>query len=238
MPRPKRVDYPGATHHVFVRGVARSVIAVDDADFEHGLYLLERAVTRFELQCHAWSYLPNHSHLLVTTQLGNVSKAMHWIGTCTAQRFNRRHGRSGHLFQGRFGSKVVDHDKYLLELARYLPRNPVKAGLCQAPGDWPWSSYAATAGLRASPWFLDTGGFLGMLGSAGAYTAWVDDGENATMLDEDGIPHPPARVPLATLLPRFSDQAIAIAHYEHGYSKAAIARHFGVSPGQVSRRLA
>ena len=151
MARPLRLDYPGATHHVFVRGVARSTLAVDAADYERALALLEQAALRFELRCHAWCYLPNHSHLLVTSHLGNLSRAMHWLGTCTAQTFNKRYERAGHLYQGRFGSRLVEDDDYLLELARYVPLNPVRAALCETPEDWPWSSYAATAGLARNP---------------------------------------------------------------------------------------
>jgi putative transposase len=237
MPRHLRQDYPGATHHVFVRGVARTPVAVDAADYERALTFLERAVSRFELQCHAWCYLPNHSHLLVTSRLGNLSRAMHWLGTCTAQSFNQRHARVGHLYQGRFGSRLVADERYLLELARYLPLNPVRNGLCDAPGDWPWSSYGATAGLRERPGFLDSGELLSLLGSPDAYAAWVADGVLATSLDERGVPLL-ERPPLTTLLCDDSDQAIAAAHFRHGYSIAAVARHLGVNRSQISRRLA
>jgi putative transposase len=237
MARPLRLDYPGATHHIFVRGVARSVVAVDSADYEHALDLLERAVLRFDLSCHAWCYLPNHSHLLVTSQLGNLSQAMHWLGTCTAQSFNRRHERTGHVYQGRFGSRLISDDDYLLEVARYLPLNPMRAGLCDTPADWSWSSYAATAGLRATPHFLDAAPFLDILGSTAAYVSWVADGAVSSSLDEDGLPLPPARTPLKELLAEDSVRAIADAHFRHGYSKAAIARYLGVSPGQIARRL-
>jgi REP-associated tyrosine transposase len=238
MARPLRRDYPGALHHIFIRGVARSIVAVDDADFEHSLTLLERALPRFGLRCHSWCYLPNHSHLLVTSELGTLSRGMHWLGTCSAQAFNKRHERTGHLYQGRFGSRLVEDDDYLLELARYLPLNPVKAGLCDSPEEWPWSSYAATAGLRAVPPFLDTVTLLGLLGSADAYRAWVADGVLATALDEHGIPRPPPRPPLAELLVDPSERAIANAHFRHGYSKAAIARHLNVSRQQIRNRLA
>src|SRR6478672_7706355 len=119
VPRPWRQDYPGAVHHVFVRGNARSAIALDDEDHHRALDLLERAALRFELACHAWCYLPNHSHLLLTSRLGNLSRAMHWLGTCSAHSFNQRYGRSGHLYQGRFGSKLVQDDAHFIELARY-----------------------------------------------------------------------------------------------------------------------
>jgi REP element-mobilizing transposase RayT len=222
---------------VFVRGVARSVIAVDDVDYEHALHLLERAVGQFELGCHAWCYLPNHSHLLLTSRLGNLSRAMHWLGTCTAQDFNRRHERAGHLFQARFGSRLVEDDGYLLELARYVPLNPVRAQLSDSPEEWPWSSYAATAGQRKPPRFLDCSMLLDMLGSSQAYVAWVDGGVLATSLDEHGVPLPPPRPMLAEVLADPSDRALARAHFRHGYTKAAIARHLGVSRAQVRRRL-
>jgi putative transposase len=238
MPRPPRTDYPGAIHHVYVRGVARTVVAVDADDYQHELHLLERAVSRFDLVCHAWCFLPNHSHLLLTSQEGNLSSAMQWLGSRTAQSFNGRHERTGHLYQGRFGSKLVKNDAYFLELARYLALNPPRAGLCESPDEWPWSSYAATAGIRPAPVFLETLGVLGLLGSAGAYVDWVSAGIDSTSLDENGVPLPPPRPSLDDLLPVDSDRGIAIAHFRHGYSASAIARHLGVGRWQVGRRLA
>jgi REP element-mobilizing transposase RayT len=237
MARPLRQDYAGAIHHVFVRGNARSAIAVDDLDHRRALALLEETVSRFELVCHAWCLLPNHSHLVVTSTLGNLSRAMHWLGTCSAGSFNRRHERSGHLYQGRFGSKLVESDEYFLELARYLPLNPVRAGLCRSPDDWPWSSYAATAGLQPAPCFLDPGEYIGLLGSAEAYVDWVMQGVDSNVLDDDGFPRRPPLPSLATLLEAGSDDEIAFAHF-HGYSHGAIAAHLGIGRRQVSRRLA
>jgi putative transposase len=234
MARPLRRDYTGAVHHVFVRGNARSAIAVDAADHERMLELLGRTTARFDLVCHAWCFLPNHAHLLVTSRLGNLSRAMHWFGTCSALSFNRRHDRSGHLYQGRFGSKVVEDDAYLLELARYLPLNPVRAGLCGAPEDWPWSSHAATTGSAATQWFLDASLLIRSLGSVDAYVAWVEEGVDATILDERGLRRPPA---LPVLLADGSDDAITRAR-SHGYSQAAIGQHLGLSQKQISRRLA
>jgi putative transposase len=237
MPRPLRLDYPGATHHVFVRGVARGLVALDDSDFEHSLLMLARTVARFEITCHAWCHLPNHSHFLVTSELGNLSRAMQWLGTCTAQTFNRRYDRPGHLYQGRFGSRLVADDYHLLELARYLPLNPVRAGLCRSPEEWPWSSYAATAGLRTPPWFLNPNVFMDSFETTARYTSWVAAGVRDSQLDEHGSPVPPSRPSLETLLPYGSDRAIGLAHFEHGYSQAEIARFLGVSKSQIGRRL-
>ncbi|MDX6619332.1 MAG: REP-associated tyrosine transposase [Gaiellales bacterium] len=238
MPRPLRTDYPGATHHVYVRGVNRSAVAVDEDDYLRVLGLLERVVSRFDIQCHAWCFLPNHSHLLLTSREGNVSKAMQWLGSCTARTFNDRHERSGHLYQGRFGSKLVEDDGYFLELARYVALNPARAGLCEAPADWPWSSYRATAGLQPRPRYLDSGVVVGLLGSESAYVEWVANGLDHLPLDEHGVPPPPPRPTLDELLPVDSDRAIALAHFRYGYSRIAIAQHLGVGRWQIGRRLA
>jgi REP element-mobilizing transposase RayT len=238
MPRKPRVDYHGAVHHVFVRGVNRSVIAVDEDDYETALGFLDRAIARFEIECHAWCFLPNHTHLLLTSRHKNLSRVMHWIGTCTAQAFNRRHARVGHVYQGRFGSRLVEKDGHLLELARYIPHNPVRAGMCDAPEDWHWSSYAATVGACDAPWFLDHALITGKLGSIDAYAAWVGRGMLATALDENGAPVPAERPRLDELLADRSERALATAHFRHGYSKAEIARHLRVSEGQIRRRLA
>lgn len=224
-------------HHVFIRGVARSVIAVDEEDFERGLSLLERTVAKFELVCHAWCYLPNHAHLLVTSRLGNLSRAMHWLGTCTAQSFNKRHERVGHLYQGRFGSRVIESDDYFLELSRYVPLNPVRAGLTEAAEDWIWSSYPATIDRSTAPWFLDPQAFLDLFGSREAYASWVADGILASRLDERGVPLPEPKPPLSELLAVTTDSAIATAHFRHGHTLAAIARHLGVSRSQIRRAL-
>ena len=238
MPRETRSDYPGATHHIYVRGVDRSTIAVDEIDYLRTLRLLERAVSRFELRCHAWAFLPNHNHLLLTSENGNISDAMRWFNGCCAQEFNARHERSGHLYQGRFGSKLVEDDAYFLVLTRYLALNPSEAGLCEHPKDWLWSSYAATAGLLPPPVYLDTDAVLELLGSTAAYVEWVAVGVGDVWLDDQGVPLPPARPALDVLLPVDSDRGIAIAHFRYGYTRTAIASHLGVSRWQIGRRLA
>jgi putative transposase len=237
MARPPRTDYPGATHHIYNHAVAGSVVASDAVDFEHTLSLLEHVASQFELQCHAWCFLPNHFHLLATSKLGNLSKAMHWLGMCTAQAYNRRYERPGHLFRGRFRSKLVEDDEYLLELCRYLPRNPVRAGLCSTPEEWPWSSYSSTVTDGKSPWFLDPAAFVDLLGSRDSYASWVANGASATYLDARGIPLPPPRPTLADLLAIVSEAALATAHFRHGYSKSAIAAHLGISRQALARRL-
>jgi REP element-mobilizing transposase RayT len=237
MPRVGRVDFAGAVHHVFVRGNARAAIALDDEDHQRALRLLGHATARFELVCHAWCLLPNHSHLLVTSKLGNLSRAMHWLGTCGAYSFNQRYGRSGHLYQGRFGSKLVEDDSHFAELARYLPLNPVRAGLCHSPSGWRWSSYSATVGQEPPPWFLDSAEIIRMAGSVDGYIDWVAGGVDDTILDERGFRRRAPQPPLSSLLADGSDDSIAHAS-ACGYDQFAIAEHLAVSQSQISRRLA
>jgi putative transposase len=237
MPRARRLDFAGAVHHVFVRGNARAPIALDDQDHQRAIELLAHAASRFELVCHAWCYLPNHSHLLLTSKLGNLSRAMHWLGTCGAHSFNQRYERSGHLYQGRFGSKAVEDEAHFAELARYLPLNPVRAGLCRSPDAWRWSSYAATIGREPSPWFLNAAEIIRIAGSVEGYVDWVAGGVDLTILDERGFRRPAVRPSLSSLLANGEDESIVLAS-SHGYSQLAIAEHLAVSQSQVSRRLA
>ena len=232
MPRRRRENDPGDTHHVFTRGVAQAPVVLDCEDYQRGLRLLAATVSRFDLGCHAWCFLSNHTHLLVTSPLGNLSAAMQWYWSRMAQTFNHRHGRVGHLYQGRFGSRRVEEERHLLELVRYIPLNPVRAGICRAPEEWMWSSYSATAGLRPSPSFLTSAPLHDDFGS---FVDWVADGLASTYLDEDGAPRRPA---LAALLSDKSDAALRAAHFAHGYNITEIAEHLDTSRSQISRRLA
>ena len=98
----------------------------------------------------------NHYHLLLRTPQPNLSRGMRQVNGVYTQCFNRRHEHVGHVFQGRFGGVLVERESYLLELARYVPLNPVRAGFVSSAGQWPWSSYRATAGLEAPPPRLTT----------------------------------------------------------------------------------
>jgi REP element-mobilizing transposase RayT len=150
MARPLRVQYEGAVYHVFSRGNAKQQILLDDQDHRSFLRLLSRTAERVEWGIWAYCLMPNHYHLLLQTHRPTLSRGMHDLNAAYSVRFNRRHRRVGHVFQGRFRSIVVDRQAYLVELTRYLVLNPVRAGLTGHPGDWPWSSYRATTG-RARP---------------------------------------------------------------------------------------
>jgi hypothetical protein len=121
--------------------------------------------------------MTTHYHVVLETTVAYLSAGMQWLNGLYAQYFNRRHGRSGHLFQGRFGAKVMRSDAQLLLAARYIARNPVKSGLCREAAGYPWSSHAATLnGVR--PRWLDTPLLLGYFGADGSdplgtYTEFV-----------------------------------------------------------------
>ena len=154
MSRPLRLDHAGALWHVTARGNERREIFVDDEDRREFLRLLGRSVGLFGWKLHAWVLMSNHFHLFVATPEATLSRGMRQLDGDYAQYFNRRHGRGGHVFQGRFKAVLVQREAHLLELARYVVRNPVRAGLTKSPEDWPWSSYRATAGLEPVPEWL------------------------------------------------------------------------------------
>ena len=164
MARPLRLEHPGALYHVTSRGNAKGDIYLDESDRRIFLRLLAATVTRQRWVLHAFCLMGNHYHLLFETPHPNLSRGMHQLNGVYSQCFNRRHERVGHVFQGRFTAILVEREAYLLELARYLPLNPVRAGFIGSPDKWPWSSYRATAGLEPSPPWLNTSDVLGRFG--------------------------------------------------------------------------
>ncbi len=160
MARPLRIEFPGALYHVTSRGDRREAIFEDGEDRLLFLHTLAEVVDRFNWLCHAYCLMTNHYHLLVETPDGNLSKGMRHLNGVYTQATNRRHMRSGHLFQGRFKGIIVDKDGYLLELTRYVVLNPVRAGMVRQPGKWQRSSYRAMIGETPAPAWLATDGIL------------------------------------------------------------------------------
>jgi REP element-mobilizing transposase RayT len=132
--------------HITSRGNGRQAIFLDDQDNRKFLELLGRTVERYCWICHAFCLMVNHYHLMIETPEANLSKGMHHLNANYCQAHHKRYTTVGHLFQGRFKAVVVDRESYLLELARYVVLNPVRAGLVAHPEDWAWSSYRAMAG--------------------------------------------------------------------------------------------
>ena len=154
MPRPLRTEFAGAIHHVRARGNRRQAIVGDQYDFVALTARLARAIALMEWDCYACCLMHNHFHLLIETPKPNLGRGMQLLCGSYAQGFNHRHGRDGHLFEGRYRTTIVSRDAHLGELARYLVLNPVRAGICGDPADWRWSSYRATAGFDEAPSFL------------------------------------------------------------------------------------
>jgi putative transposase len=137
MPRPLRIQFEGAIYHVTSRGNAREKIFVDDEDRTAFLEVLAEVVGRFGWICHAYCLMSNHYHILIETPEPNLSQGMQLLNGVYTQSFNRHHRRFGHVLQCRYKAIVVERESHLLELARYVVLNPVRAKMARSAKDWP-----------------------------------------------------------------------------------------------------
>jgi len=175
------MEAPGALWHVTSRGNERQAIVRDQTDRERFLSTLGDVIETTGWRLHAYVLMRNHYHLLLETPEPNLSIGMRQINGLYGQGYNRRHERVGHLFQGRFHGVRVEMESHLLEVARYVVLNPVRAGIVSAPSHYLWSSYRATAGLDGPPPWLDASWLLACFGPSrpGAqrrYAAFVAEG--------------------------------------------------------------
>lgn len=152
MPRKARDEYEAGVHHVYARGNERRTIYLDDNDRRSYLATLARVSRKLRWRCLAYCLMTNHVHLLVETREPNLGVGMQRLHGPYAQRFNRRHRRTGHLFEHRFGSVRATNDAQVWMVAAYIARNPVDARLCRSPADWPWSSHHAVLGQHTPDW--------------------------------------------------------------------------------------
>jgi len=173
MARPLRITYEGAVHHVTVRGNDRCTIFRTDRDREHFVNKLAESVRLYDVRLYLFTLMENHIHLVLETPKGNLSRFMHRLQTAYTVYFQRKHRRSGHLLQGRFGSTVVDEDEYILKLSRYVHLNPVfvKANAKKDVRErililrnYTWSSYRSYTGRSARLGFVDYDPILTMMG--------------------------------------------------------------------------
>ena len=164
MARPLRVEYPGAYYHIINRGNAGENIFNSIRDREKFLEYLEKAVERFSIIVHTYCLMTTHYHLLIETPQPNLSTAIQWLNVSYAAYYNKKRRRSGHLFQGRFKSVLVDADEYLKHLSRYIHLNPVRANIVTNPAEFPWSSYPAFIEKIKAPGWLETGWLLATFG--------------------------------------------------------------------------
>lgn len=155
MPRNARIDAPGALHHIIVRGIERRKIFNDDVDRINFLDRLGKVLSETDTKCFAWSLIPNHFHLLLRTGTCPLATVMRRLLTGHAMHFNRRHRRSGQLFQNRYKSILCQEDTYLLELVRYIHLNPIRARLAvdmKALDRYPFCGHAVIMGKKRKDW--------------------------------------------------------------------------------------
>ncbi|WP_220486021.1 transposase, partial [Psychromonas sp. SR45-3] len=161
----------------------------EDSDFEIFLNLLNTVCSRYNWVIHAYCLMDNHYHLLVETPDANLSKGMRQLNGVFTQSINRKYGRVGHLFQGRYKAILVDKAAYLLELCRYIILNPVRAKMVDTPDEWLWSSWHCMVGKQASPNWLATDALLNYFDkersvAIAEYIHFVEEGVNKTIWDD------------------------------------------------------
>lgn len=143
MARPLRIEYEGALYHVTARGNERGKIFFTKTDYRKFKEYLADAQRKYGVTIHCYVLMTNHYHLLLETPYKNLSKIMHHLNSSYTTYINIKRKRSGHLFQGRYKSILVDRDNYLLELSRYMHLNPVRAQMVNRPEEYLYSSYGA-----------------------------------------------------------------------------------------------
>ena len=156
MPRKPREIVAGGIYHVYARGNGRCLVFIDSTDKRIYLHYLGKVTVWGEWRCLSYCLMANHVHLLLETPQGNLSAGMQRLQGAYTQKFNARHGRSGHLFEGRFGAKRIKDDAQLTAVVRYIAENPVEAGLCARPEEWRWGSHRARVLGGSGPDWLDT----------------------------------------------------------------------------------
>jgi REP element-mobilizing transposase RayT len=179
--RKLRIELPHGIYNVGSRGNNGEMLFRDDIDRMEWLRLFAKVAVKYRWL--GWSYclMGNHFHFVLQIPHGGLSKGMQELNTGYSIRTNKRHDRTGHLVRNRFYSRVVEDDSHLLEVCRYVVLNPVRAGLCASPADWPWSSYRACAGMELAHPFLAVDRVLGLFGqrpeeARAAYRAFVRAG--------------------------------------------------------------
>lgn len=249
MPRAPRKMSESGFYHVMARGASHQLIFEDDADRRAFLSLLSKVCDELGVRLLAYVLMDNHFHLLAEAPLADLSECMGRVSGAYASRFNMRHGRCGHLFQGRFRSEPIDDDRYLLAIVRYIHKNPEAAGL-SLTSEWPWSSYREYIG---EPDLVDSGMVLDMLGGVDGFVefhAQTHEGEkpieceegapNSRLTDEEALVAARDLLPglaletLAGLSRGERDEAVATLRGA-GLGVRQIQRLTGISLGAISR---
>jgi len=155
MPRQARLDVPGALHHIMVRGIDKTNIFRDDEDKARFLERLGQTISEGKCTVYAWVLMDNHVHILFKSGKQGISAVMRKLLTWYAQYFNRKHRRTGHLFENRYKSILCDEDNYLLALIRYIHLNPIRANIVttlEQLDRYPWSGHRTLIGKAKQLW--------------------------------------------------------------------------------------
>jgi REP element-mobilizing transposase RayT len=162
MPRPPRNADPGGFFHVGTRGNNRGRVFFDSVDRHVFLMMFDRSERKYNWSVYAWCLMGTHYHVVLQIPDGGLSQGMCELNGSFARWSNLRYEREDHLFGKRFGTTEIVSDEHLREACRYVVLNPVRAGLCDAPAEWRWSSYRASAGLEEAPPYLAVGKLLSL----------------------------------------------------------------------------
>ena len=218
----------------------------DDAERQLFIEITWTTVRDLDWRCLTYCLMPNHFHLLVQTPQSNLSQGMQRITTGYARRYNDRRDRYGHVFQGRFASKLIVSEQHLFETIRYVALNPVRAGVCTHPSEYLWSGHRAILGLEPPRLVAATATrvLFGDSFDAGvrAYHDFVADNDAADLYarglggDQRGASDSPAE--LSDLAAALDRDSLILKGMELGYSFAAIGRELGCNRSTVARRYA
>ena len=155
MVRPYRMQAEGCFYHITSRGNDRKRIFLHETDFEKFLEYILKAKEKYNFYLLAYVLISNYYHLLIKTTKANLSRIIHYINGSYTTYFNVKRRKTGHLFQGRYKSLVIDADSYFQELTRYIHLNPVRAKMVKNPEDYKWSSYNAYVGRKRKDKYID-----------------------------------------------------------------------------------
>jgi REP element-mobilizing transposase RayT len=186
VPRSARTISAADTYHIVQRGINRQQIFEDGDDCRYYLYLLSETKQSMGYEIYAYCLMGNHLHLLLKTNASPLEDIFRRLGIRYASYFNRKYERAGHLFQGRYLSEVVENDSYLLSALRYIHQNPVNAGLCKTPEEYPWSS--SKGYLRGTDEIVNTEFALSLFSKdkqrqVSLYTDFMSEAEGGRILD-------------------------------------------------------
>ncbi len=242
-----RKESEAGIYHVVSRGVGRQMIFEDDDDRKRYLDLLQKETAEHRGEVLAWCLMDNHVHVLLRVELDDLSESMRAINSAYAMYFNKRHGRVGHLMQGRFKSEPVNSDEYLLTVVRYIHQNPEKANIAKA-NEYPWSSYSEYMGDAK---IANTSYVLAICGGASEFERFhgvldhaaccVDEGRGRRILDSDSalcaarLIVEPFRVEEVAALPKPQRDQMLCRLKEAGLSVRQIERLTGVSKSVVAK---